>query len=818
MRDLKLFFIFLFCFLFFVMKVSASNKPIEDGVYTISSAISNEYVFDVNQGIAANQSNIQLYKSNLSNAQKFKVTYLNDGYYEISTVINNSYVLDISGGIYKDTTNIQLYSSNDSNAQKWIIKDTNDGYFMIYSTDKIHCIDISNGIAQNGSNVQLYTCNNTLAQKFRFNEISIGEKTINDGIYSISSALSENKSLDIKNGIVNDYNGIQLYDSNGTDAQKWFVDYLGDGCYSIKAYLDVNYSMDVYNANKVSGTNLQIFSSNNSNAQKWIIKDTGDGYYNIISLCNNLSLDVDNASTINGTRIQLYTSNGTNAQKFRFNLVKEKGTKTIDDGYYFIGSSLNNNKVLDIANGTISQNTNVQIYDINSSLAQKWYLKYQNNGYYKIISNKDDDYCLEVENVGTNVQIGICNNTINQNWIIKKTYDNNYYIINENGYYLDLYLASLENGNNIGIFKGNGTKAQKFNFIRTADGISSKVVSNGLYRIVSALDNTMVLDLYNGFFSNGTNVQLYQSNGSNAQKWEITYLENGYYKISSLLDLTKVLDVEAAGVKNGTNVQIYDNNSSLAQQWVIKDAGDGYFYIISNCNGLYLDVENGSSSNGTNIWMYEGNNSKAQKFKFVKIEEKTRVVDVSYHQGSIDWDKVANTGIYGVILRVGYWNTEDERFGEYISEVKRLGIPYGIYLFSYASTTNGANIEANFTNSIIGKYNLNPTLGIYYDLEDWYISADNTSNNLSKSDYDDIARTYINSVTSYVGNKYKVKIYANLNFVNNRFGDYARSQTDWVARYGASSSGYDGPHSLWQYTSEATLDGIRGYVDMNYLY
>lgn len=204
------------------------------------------------------------------------------------------------------------------------------------------------------------------------------------------------------------------------------------------------------------------------------------------------------------------------------------------------------------------------------------------------------------------------------------------------------------------------------------------------------------------------------------------------------------------------------------------------------------------------------------KYMVVEVGEKL-VVDVSYHQGSIDWDKVYNSGIYGVILRIGYWNTEDARFAEYINEVKRLGIPYGIYIFSYANTTNGASIEANFTNSIIKKYNLNPTLGIYYDLEDWYLSADNTSNTLSKTDYDNIASTYINTVSSYVGSKYKVKIYANLNFVNNRFGDYARSQTDWIAHY-VSECGYKGNYSLWQYTSEATLDGIRGYVDMSYLY
>ena len=164
-------------------------------------------------------------------------------------------------------------------------------------------------------------------------------------------------------------------------------------------------------------------------------------------------------------------------------------------------------------------------------------------------------------------------------------------------------------------------------------------------------------------------------------------------------------------------------------------------------------------------------------------------------------------------MEYGRW-----RLNEYISEVKRLGIPYGIYLFSYANTTNGANTEANFTKSIISKYNLNPTLGIYYDLEDWKISSDNTSETLSKDQYDNIARNYISSVSSYVSSKYKVKIYADLNHVNNRFGSYARGESDWIAQYNNTGCTYTGRYSMWQYTSSATLDGIRGYVDMSILY
>lgn len=252
-------------------------------------------------------------------------------------------------------------------------------------------------------------------------------------------------------------------------------------------------------------------------------------------------------------------------------------------------------------------------------------------------------------------------------------------------------------------------------------------------------------------------------------------------------------------------------------KWVTKD-GNQYYYDI------YGNMTTGSKIIGDKTYyfgptgIYLGNNY-------------LKVIDVSYHQGNIDWNKVANSGIYGVILRIGYWNTEDSKFKEYISEVRRLGIPYGIYLFSYASTENGANVEADFTNNIISKYNLNPTLGIYYDLEEYWLSSFSqsvsrpscvSSNNLHdvsacKGTYDNISRTYINKVSSYVGNKYKVKIYASRNFILDAFGEYAKSQVDWVAQYNNTCT-YPGKYSMWQYTSSATLDGIKGSVDMNILY
>ncbi len=813
----KIYILLVLIIVFFIagINVKAYSRIIDDGIYIIHSSINDNYVLDANEGMDQNGTNVQLFINNGGLSQKWIVKYLNNGYYEITSTINDNYSLDANGAVFNNSVNIQLWQKNNTNAQKWIIKETNDGYYRISSFDENYSLDANGAVATNYTNIQLWQNNDSGAQDFRFEKIYDLKKTVENGVYRISSGLDSNMMIDIYGGYFKNETNILLFQNNNGDNQLFYINYLDNGYYAIRPYMDINYSLDVFNGNKTNGTNVELYSYSGSYNQQWIINDAGDGYYNIISRCNYLALDVHGGFAENEANIETYKYHNKNNQKFRFIKDDFSGNKSIENGYYFINNIQNSKKVLDINNGLMEDKRNVEIYNLNYGLHQKWYIEYMSNGFYKILSNKDENYSLQVDN--NNINIGPYDGNDNQQWIIKKI-NNGYYIISKSGVYLDLYQGDLENGNNIQAFIFSGTVAQKFNFIKTADGISEKVLDNGIYRISSALNNNMFIDVNGASKANGTNVQLWSRNSSIAQKWYIEYLSSGYYKITSLVDLNKSLDVDYGATTNGTNVSIYQYSNSINQQWIIKDAGDGYFYIISNCNGLYLDVANGGTDNGTNILMWQHNDGKNQKFKFIKSEKETRVVDVSYHQGTIDWNKVSNSGVYGVILRIGYWDTEDERFGEYISEVKRLGIPYGIYLFSYASTTNGANIEANFTNNIISKYNLNPTLGIYYDLEDWYISADNTSNNLSKTDYDNLARTYINSVSSYVGSKYKVKIYANLNFVNNRFGDYARSQSDWIAHYGVSECGYDGNYTLWQYTSEATLDGIRGYVDMNYLY
>ncbi len=142
-----------------------------------------------------------------------------------------------------------------------------------------------------------------------------------------------------------------------------------------------------------------------------------------------------------------------------------------------------------------------------------------------------------------------------------------------------------------------------------------KILNEGVYILSSAINNNKVLDIPGAKKENGLNLQLWESNSTNAQKFKLNYVGEGYYEIETTCS-GKVLDVEALGKKAGTRVIQYTRNNGNNQKWMIKDAGGGYYYLVSKCNGLCLDVAASETANGTKIQVWDPNNTNAQKFKF----------------------------------------------------------------------------------------------------------------------------------------------------------------------------------------------------------
>lgn len=187
-------------------------------------------------------------------------------------------------------------------------------------------------------------------------------------------------------------------------------------------------------------------------------------------------------------------------------------------------------------------------------------------------------------------------------------------------------------------------------------------------------------------------------------------------------------------------------------------------------------------------------------------------IDVSTHNGVIDWERV-KTQIDYAIIRCGYGvdqtNQDDKYFKRNVEECIRLSIPFGIYIYSYANTIEKANSEAEHVLRLVDPYKNNMTMGIWYDIED-KIQA-----NLSKNLLKDIITTFCNKIEN---NGYFVGIYANKNWLENKIDNALKERyVIWIAQYNSKCT-YAGKYHMWQYTSDGSVNGINGRVDMNYSY
>ena len=227
---------------------------------------------------------------------------------------------------------------------------------------------------------------------------------------------------------------------------------------------------------------------------------------------------------------------------------------------------------------------------------------------------------------------------------------------------------------------------------------------------------------------------------------------------------------------------------------------------------------------GENSWRYEDGNiiDMEEEDGEIRIQSSDlnltlRGIDVSEHNSvgkpgtpqyqPIDWEKVKASGIDFVILRCGYgsnYTMQDDEDWEYnVSECERLGIPYGVYLYSYAESNKDALSEAHHVLRLIKDRNL--SYPVYFDMEESRMLDD---------DLAEIATTFCNEI---INAGYPVGVYANLNWWNNYLTDPCfLNWHRWVAQYNTTCD-YKGIYGMWQNTSKGKVDGIEGNVDMNYL-
>ena len=328
-----------------------------------------------------------------------------------------------------------------------------------------------------------------------------------DSYYKFIQAYNES-------GFVNS-SGNNNQGGTGTGSQNYST--LSDGWYYIKNVNAQKY-LQVQGNKAQSGQNVELGSGNGSSGQRWYLSNKGSGQITLKSELGYM-LDVTGGKNADGTNIQICSENGATAQTF---MLKSNG----NNQYGIVTKTSEGAKGLDASNRGTYEGTNVQQYSYYGGINQLWVFE-------PIRSDNN-------------------NGTIANGW---------YYIKNVNAQkYLQVKDNKGANGQNVEIGTGTGVKGQKWYVTNTNDGYVT--LKNG---------QGYMLDVQNGANNDGTNIQTYQNNGADAQKFKITNLGNSQYGIVTKVSSdNKGIDVYNYGITDGTNVCQWSYTKGTNQRWIFE--------------------------------------------------------------------------------------------------------------------------------------------------------------------------------------------------------------------------------------------------------
>ena len=457
------------------------------GEYYIKSALANDLVLDVWAASRNDGANVQLWNSNLSGAQKWRVSYDSEGLATITNVASRK-VLDAQWGSSRPGTNVTQWSNNGSRAQKWKIVTGDKGRITIVSAlDSSIVLDISGARRSAGANVQLWTANGSDAQSFAFiptkpSVSAEGQADIAPDYYYISSGVSDSSYLSADYSLDNGVK-VRLAGPYDEDNAMWKISRDGDGYYHLENVWSGK-SLDSTDGTPIPGRQLQVWATDWSNPnQKWVITSVAGGAYVFRNVGTGLVVDLRGGVAQDGRAIDGYLPNGTTAQRWYLerdadpviqnDYVARYGNGRVEDGIYEIEPIAAPGKRVDVQWGSQDAGARVWLYSANGSAAQKWRVSHDAQGYI-ILTNVGSGKVLDVYGgsklFGTKITQQPANGTRAQKWLIGRQRYYHDHIILQSALALAPVL-DVEGGRNadgtpLQIYGQNGSKAQEFRFIK----------------------------------------------------------------------------------------------------------------------------------------------------------------------------------------------------------------------------------------------------------------------------------------------------------------------------------------------------------------
>ena len=804
-------------------QAAEAKGKVNAGTYVFTPNTSRTRVLDVKGASTADGANVDISTPTMSAGQKWTISFDAKGYATIKS--GSGKLLDASGASAASGTNVIMWKANGGLNQKWIVTPNGDGTWRIASA-MWEGISLDVVSTAQGANVRIAKSSSNVNQRWK--PYSTGSKapTTSDvaaGWYTLRSALSKSTVqssaffLDVTGEKAANGTPLELYVGNGGPAQVFRI-YKAGKYYRIESAVCSGYNLDVNNGCPVPGVAGQI-KKVNADETLFALKKNADGSYQFVNVKTGLALDALSGKAANGSKItgEQYVA-GKASQSFF--LVARHGL--IDTGFYRISTALSGGRALSVRSASLGAGAATELQDSYAALHQKWVVS--------AVTGQSNVYTIESPWSGKHLsgakyskatQANASTSNV-QYWTPTRVASGIMWKNVGTGQLLDVNGGSSKAGTDVLCWEYNGGKNQCWTIAKVA------AVDTGVYEISSAASQALSLAVAGASTADGANVQIAKGNSSVSQKW--------YYdaKKGTLMNMASglLVDVSGAEATSGFNVIQWQENGGNNQKWSLVYAGGGTFELASGLgNKLALSAASGTSGANVANKTYTGAATQRWRMSKQKTVLSSQVknslkgismanvkmvgIDVSFWNGDINWGAVKAAGIEFAILRVGYGKSvTDPQFANYVKGCRANGIPFGVYYYSTAENAAEAKNEANRALSIMKNAGVTPSsinYCIYLDLEESKMASTAKRGVLAS-----ITNAFLGTIADA---GYRGGVYSSTSWWNNylTYPEFSKWER-WVAHWGVSTCGYQGSYKIWQCTSDGSVPGINGRVDMNFMY
>ena len=375
-------------------------------------------------------------------------------------------------------------------------------------------------------------------------------------------------------------------------------------------------SLTVKDSNIAEGTEIVQYNYQGLDSQKWIIRDSNKNGW-IISPISNPDLSISVEGNIeNGSKLILSKTEDNNNQMFyMYNISNDERTK--EDGIFRIAIGTSPNKTIEVAGSSTLNNAKVDIWDYGNATAQKFYLSYDEEGFYKITAMHTGKSLTAMNNNSTGT-IDVVQyeyqNLESQKWLVRDSGKSGWVISLLNNPLISITVeGNVANGSKIIMSDTEDNYNQMFYMYNINE--TERTKSNGKYEILVGADSIKSMEIAGSDTSNNAKVGIWDYGNVPAQKFNLEYVD-GFYKITAR-HTGKSLTVKDNNLVSGAQIVQYEYQGLDSQKWILRDSGkNGWVISLLTNPDLSICIE-GTIKNGARMILSKTEYNDNQMFYIV---------------------------------------------------------------------------------------------------------------------------------------------------------------------------------------------------------